>query len=193
MDLDWVHFKARILGGLELFDFFRFPYEVRVPAPERGDVAGQWKRMTGSLSSEKITDAAERDLTVRSLLLRFLKETDFSSQDEKLRCLQRFAPALSFIERNISREIMVGELAGAVSLQPNYFTNLFTKNFGMSPVVYMNLQRIKHAQHMLQTGNMQVKEISEACGFSNQFYFSKVFKDITGMSPVKFRERKSVP
>ncbi|HBC89371.1 MAG TPA: hypothetical protein DCZ94_20720 [Lentisphaeria bacterium] len=193
MDLYWVHFKARILGGLELFDFFRFPYEIEIPKQERKQVEGQWKKMIDNLASEEIPDVAERDVIMRTFLLHLFKEADFSAQGEKLKCLQRFAPALSFIEKNITKEIMIGDLSASVNLQTNYFTNLFTKYFGTSPVNYINLQRIKHAQNLLQTGNMQVKEIASACGFSNQFYFSKVFRDITGLSPVKFRERESAP
>lgn len=193
MDLYWVHFKARILGGLELFDFFRFPYEIKVPKEEGKGIGVQWKKMVEKLPSEEISDVAERDVIMRTFLLRFLKKVDFSAHDEKLKYLQRFAPALSYIEKNISREIMIGDLAASVNLQTNYFTNLFTRNFGTSPVNYINLQRIKQAQHLLQTGNMQIKEISSACGFSNQFYFSKVFREITGLSPVKFRDRESAP
>ncbi len=193
MNLDWFHFTAEVLGGVELFDFYGCEYETAVPKPERVSVGRQWDRLLKCFSSGSTPDAAEAEALMRMLIVRFLRTADLAGQEMRLRAYERFAPAMKYIEENISAEIVIGKVAERVNLQENYFTNLFTANFGISPVRYINLQRVKRAQELLQKGRMPMKEVAAQCGFSNEFYFSKVFKKTAGISPAAFRDRKTVP
>lgn len=71
---------------------------------------------------------------------------------------------------------------------PNYFRKIFRDMLNTTPVEYFNRLRIEHAKRQLkQYGTIRsIKEISARCGFSDPYYFSRKFKQLTGMSPRDF-------
>ena len=68
-------------------------------------------------------------------------------------------------------------------LSYDYFKELFIKLHGVSPVKYVTALRMEKAKELLATGMYSVTEISEMCGYDNVYYFSKVFKTYTGVTP----------
>lgn len=58
----------------------------------------------------------------------------------------------------------------------------------MSPVEYINKLRIKKACELLKSGMYTVSEAAEKTGFTNVYYFSRIFKSITGVNPKKMIE-----
>jgi transcriptional regulator GlxA family with amidase domain len=76
------------------------------------------------------------------------------------------------------------------NLSTSYFTHLFTKNTGYSPLEYKTRQRINIAKNLLATTNLSVKEISTIIGFKDPLYFGRCFKRNTGQSPSEYREKK---
>ena len=65
----------------------------------------------------------------------------------------------------------------------------FIKEKGISPLQFLNRTRINYAQKLLLSRNInnyKIYEIAEMCGFTDQLYFSRVFKKMTGVSPKAF-------
>lgn len=73
----------------------------------------------------------------------------------------------------------------------SYFRKLFKSVTGHSPVGYLNYLRIEHAKRQIQqySGIRSIKEIALASGFNDPYYFSRVFKQHAGMSPLHYAER----
>lgn len=67
------------------------------------------------------------------------------------------------------------------------FRDLFRQQFDATPNRYITLKKIEYAKALLSAGGISVTEVSELCGFSDVYYFSKVFKQITGASPSKWK------
>ncbi|MBR2354247.1 MAG: helix-turn-helix transcriptional regulator [Clostridia bacterium] len=67
------------------------------------------------------------------------------------------------------------------------FNDLFKGNFGVTPNRYVTYRRIENAKTMLEIPSLTVSEIADLCGFSDVYYFSKVFKQICGIPPSKWR------
>ena len=68
-----------------------------------------------------------------------------------------------------------------------YFMKLFKKETGFTPTEYLTEMRIGHARRVMATGSIhRVKDIAVFCGFKDPYYFSRVFKKITGVSPENF-------
>lgn len=67
----------------------------------------------------------------------------------------------------------------------SYFRKLFKASTGFAPIVYFNRMRVDYAKMLLSQsdGQRPIKEIAAAAGFSDPYYFSRVFKDYTGCSP----------
>jgi AraC-like DNA-binding protein len=74
------------------------------------------------------------------------------------------------------------DLAEQFQLTPQYVNALFRRELGVTPVEFLNHLRVEKAM-TLRRGGMNVKDTAEAVGFSDAFYFSKVFKRIRGVSP----------
>lgn len=74
------------------------------------------------------------------------------------------------------------DLAERFQLTPQYVNALFKRELGVTPVDFLNQRRIDKAVGLLRDG-ASVKDAAEAVGFSDAFYFSKVFKRIRGVPP----------
>lgn len=96
-------------------------------------------------------------------------------------------PAVELIHQKYTVEhLSVTELSDACGVSPEYFRALFKKNFGISPVKYINGLRILRAKELLLSGMCSVSNAAEMSGFSDMSYFSREFKKATGAAPSKF-------
>lgn len=95
--------------------------------------------------------------------------------------------AVAYCNENYSRKITLDDLSAHVRLNKSYFSQLFHKEMGMSFGDYLESVRIKRAQQLLRENKASMAEISELVGFSNQNYFTKVFKRTTGATPSQYR------
>ena len=64
---------------------------------------------------------------------------------------------------------------------------LFKREMGMNFSVFLKKFRISHAKRLLKTTDMKIYEVAQECGYSNSNYFTKVFKEVTGISPAEYR------
>ena len=102
----------------------------------------------------------------------------------------KIAPALSSINSDCTSKLGVDDYAKMCNLSTSYFTHLFTKITGFSPLEYKQLQRINIAKNLLSTTNLSIKEISTVIGFKDPLYFGRCFKQSTGQTPSGYRAKK---
>ena len=108
------------------------------------------------------------------LLNYFEKETDFDKRIQK---------AIKHITEHFKERLTVRDLAEIVGLNTQYFGYLFKNETGQSFHQYLTAIRLNCAENMLKNGEYSVYETAEACGFSDIYYFSKVFKENRGYTP----------
>lgn len=94
--------------------------------------------------------------------------------------------AKRYIEEFYGNDISATDIAAVVGLSPSYLRTMFKKREGESPIHYLNRIRIDRAKEMLSSNMFTQEEIAAACGFQNVYYFSRVFKSFTGVSPGKY-------
>lgn len=96
--------------------------------------------------------------------------------------------AVRFINDHILlRPVTVSTVAGELGLSPAYFTRLFQRKIGMTPVKYIIEVRMAQAKRMLTEENYSIKEIAAALHYEDQLYFSRQFSKAMGVSPRKYR------
>ena len=83
----------------------------------------------------------------------------------------------------------LGAAVSSGSYSPNHLRALFRKEFGVSPQRYLGRTRIRMAIELLmgQDPPLAVSEIALRCGFRDPYYFSRVFRLFTGVSPLRYR------
>ncbi|NLO09448.1 MAG: helix-turn-helix transcriptional regulator [Clostridiales bacterium] len=104
----------------------------------------------------------------------------------------RIKKVLHYISNHYKEPLTVHKMAKMINLSDMYFGTLFKKETGMSFRNFLTLVRMNRAEEMLYSGEYKIHEISDACGFSDVFYFSRIFKKHRGMSPSDaIRQNKS--
>jgi len=93
-----------------------------------------------------------------------------------------------YIWENYTRKLSLKEIAAASGLSAPYFSTVFKDEMGENLSNYLNRLRVEKAAAMLITTNEPIGEIAVNCGFEDQSWFSKIFKNNTGFTPGKYRE-----
>ena len=96
--------------------------------------------------------------------------------------------ALSYIVQNLSSDMKISDISDMLNMSERNFRIIFKKYTGMPPRQYIEDKRLTTAMEMIKTTSMLIKEISALCGFSNQYYFSRCFKEKYGCSPIQARK-----
>lgn len=94
-----------------------------------------------------------------------------------------------FLDKNYVREITRSDLAEIVYLNPDYISRLFKKEMGISISSYLLKKRVDTAKELLEDTTMPINVISMYVGYNNFSYFTKVFRENTGMSPNEYRKK----
>jgi len=94
---------------------------------------------------------------------------------------------LQYINDNYTERITVQALAEECCCSRSSITHVFKKNMGMSIRSYVNHVRVGKAQRYLRVSDSTVTEIALSVGYQDPNYFSKVFSDIRGLSPLAYR------
>jgi len=93
-----------------------------------------------------------------------------------------------FIWKHYTRKLSLQEIADASGLSAPYFSTVFKDEMGENLSNYLNRLRVEKAATMLVTTDKPISEVAVACGFEDQSWFSKIFKNNTGLTPGKYRE-----
>lgn len=95
--------------------------------------------------------------------------------------------ALAYIQRSYRKDISLSDAAAYCGISPNYFSLLFKQKTGESFTKYLNRLRIEKAKMLLSQTDLYIYEISDSIGYGDLAYFSKIFKQQTGLSPSEWR------
>ncbi len=94
-----------------------------------------------------------------------------------------------YIETYYYKSISVEELAQISFLSESGLMHRFHKEYGISPMQYLNLIRVENAKILLLKSEDSISWIGGKVGFCSPSYFSEIFKKIEGISPSEFRKK----
>jgi AraC-like DNA-binding protein len=129
---------------------------------------------------------------MRLLLSVFFRDYSHPQVLNTLHGLRRFENVLEYIQDQLDTPITISKLAKIANLNPTYFSNLFSKLIGTSPLQYINKRRIEKAQELLLGTDETLYNISQQIGFADEYYFSRIFKKKVGISPDHYRKQERV-
>ena len=91
-----------------------------------------------------------------------------------------------YLDTNYREDISLDLLAELAHLNKYYLAHTFQREYGISPITYLNRRRIEESKHMLGNTSYSLAQISELMGFSSPSYFSQCFRKAEGMTPNEY-------
>lgn len=135
------------------------------------------------------------EITVRNLLTEIfaviINECEMinsANQSNNLLLEDRVQIILNYIHTNYSKNITLDDLASAANVSKSEVLRCFKTIIKTSPIKYLKNFRLQNAAYMLKTTTHSIQTIFELCGFDDNSYFSKSFKEIYHCSPREYRE-----
>ena len=93
-----------------------------------------------------------------------------------------------YIYSPIKERITIEDLADSLGVSASYLSRLFKKETGISVSAYIRRQKIEMAKNLLQYSDYPIIEIANRLSFSSQSHFIQQFREVTGMTPGKYRD-----
>lgn len=97
---------------------------------------------------------------------------------------------LEYMREQISEPMSLEDFARQADLSVSHFSELFREQTGLSPMAHFTQLKIRQACRLLDLTQKPVKAVAIETGYSDPYYFSRVFKKIMGISPNKYRAIK---
>lgn len=98
--------------------------------------------------------------------------------------------AIKLINENFCNpELSSGRIAKSAEMSEVHFRRIFKQLYRTSPIKYIQNLRIEKAKSLLTDDSLSIADISSECGFTSSYYFARVFKKETGMTPTGFKNQ----
>jgi len=184
----WSLFECMIFGSVPALSL------VDLPLVLHGRKAQRLGDLNAALATELHHPAPGLQSTIRKQALAFavvgllLADAPLRPHAEALLLhAKRLAPVLDHLERHLAAPVSRQGLARIAGLSPSRFHALFTAAMGMSPLAYALQRRLQLASHQLVSSDLSVQDIATRMGFSDPFYFSRLFRQRMQLSPSAYR------
>lgn len=178
----WIHF---ISNQLQTLPMLSYPLGVPLDDPEavRGKIETVFARMR---ACSTFADAVLIKNTVTELLVPFLDKMAEHLPDRI--AVSEFTKVVNYIDLQLNRDIEVSELSSILRMRRAEFSSAFRRTFGVPPKQYISIRRLFRAKLLLLETSLPIKEIAEQCGYSDEFFFHRIFKKYIGIPPAKYRK-----
>lgn len=145
-----------------------------------------------SISNDSLTlfesiQTCETSCEVEKKVLSILNEM-FNKIEEKENKNLLIKSAIDYIKENYSKDISLEVIAKQIYITPGYLSQLFKQSTGVNFLEFLNKHRIQKAKELLKNKFIKNYEIAGLVGYSNEKYFSQMFKRYTGLTPTQYKE-----
>lgn len=138
---------------------------------------------------EPIKDEVELCHWLTNILERLMDGISENRDHPNMVLLQK---AMNFMEENLHQDLSRDEVAKIACVSPCHFSHLLRKKIGRSFRDLLMDYRINRASELLRRGNMNITAIAHTCGFHDPSHFGKAFRQRTGLTPLEYRQKKTL-
>lgn len=96
---------------------------------------------------------------------------------------------IKVIMRDLEASLSLESIAEELHISKNYLSRIFKDVTGLTVHEYINIQRIKKSQNLLETSQLSILDIAQRSGYNSVSYFERVFKKYTETTPIKYQKR----
>lgn len=137
--------------------------------------------LKNSANSQKICEYYLRILLLNlsdwMVNIKNVRQTDYDT----------FINSKSFIDKNFLNLVSIDTVSTKCGISQQHLARIFKKYITMTPLNYLQKLKMNRAAVSLLESNLAISQIASNLSFTDQFYFSKVFKKIYGISPLEYR------
>lgn len=167
----------------------------RLPVIHLGDNRKLFQQLMQSLwntASSGLTHSFETCQLIFQSILRLTMDIIENSADEEIRLPTTQSPLSHqirmYVDSQPIKTLSTPEIAKAFNISESYCARVFKQTFDCSLTTYLIQKKIGEAQTLLLTTDLSMKEIGEQVGYPNQSYFSKIFTQTVGTSPLHYQK-----
>lgn len=96
----------------------------------------------------------------------------------------------SFVLNNLTKDVSLTAVACNLNFSKDYIGRIFKKKTGMSFLQYVTRAKMEYAKKLLASGEYKNYEVSKILGYRTPDYFTQLFKNYTGITPLTYRTSK---
>lgn len=176
----WVHFTGENMGMFnQSLQIVEDKGPVQLPLNKRG--LAVWEEMYECLESGLgVNNIMYANMCLHHFIASFLYPESVNSQRVDNKCVES---TINYMEERVHGKLTVEDMAERLQLSTSYFSAIFRKATGMPPMDYFIQLKMQKACELLYLENLKVKEVAEAIGYDDPFYFSRQFKKHMKVSP----------
>ena len=120
-----------------------------------------------------------------------LQLLDMLQLHEKTQRKTRLAKSvMEYLRKNYTQNISLEMLSELFHFHPAHIIRTFKEEYGITPIEALNTIRFHNAAQLLTESDKTILEIAEQTGFTSASYFSRVFKQKSGMTPRDYRVKR---
>lgn len=148
------------------------------------DVVGYCLKPTTKEDIVDVLIKAKQNYKDKKLLLDLKVERDADFENTT------FNEILNYLKEHFEEEVTLQSISERFFINSSYLSKLFKNQLGINFTAYLSNLRLKRACLLLRESTMQVSEVAMSVGFSNYFYFARVFKKTYGMTPTEYKKKE---
>lgn len=120
------------------------------------------------------------------LIIQKMRENADEKSVDTSRIIQKIK---NIVQKEYMHDLSLDHIAKLVNLTSAYVSYIFKKETGSTLVKYITDVKMQKAKILLEEGELKIVQVGRACGYENQPYFNRLFKNYYGITPKQFRER----
>lgn len=137
----------------------------------------------------ELTDYLKRAKHKLDERLQFIEREEKAGEEGYISENHMVQNMVKYIQENFGGPLSLQKMAEKFRLSESHISNMIKKNTGKSFSDHLIEYRIQKAQVLLRTTNDSIEDIAEKVGYPDYFYFLKVYKKATGISPTAYRKQ----
>jgi AraC family transcriptional regulator len=96
---------------------------------------------------------------------------------------------IDYMKANLTQDLSILDLATLTNMSESHFSRSFKQSVGIAPYQYLMQQRVERAKQLLKQQAISISDIALDCGFANQTHLTKVFRQMTGVTPKAYQKQ----
>ncbi len=150
-------------------------------------------RLIEICSGQTVAKDLFADLALRELLVRIIQSQNLleinSISPNNVSVSQRFAYITLYIKEHLCEKISIEHLSKLACMSRANFFRYFKQEFGITPIDFINSERLKLAKELMTRPEDSIRDISMCTGFSDVNYFIRTFRKMEGITPGEYRTK----